>query len=319
MSAAAASFEFSFPRYLESKRTVDNRALSRAVWGRFVGEIFGPQGGGRLRRLLEIGGGTGALLRRVMALPGINAHYTVVEIDGEALAAGREGLMAWARGEGWSVCPFDETLVLFENRHEMKRVEVEFHQVDILDWIAARPANAPRVHGLMGQAVLDLFDVDAVLPRWLELLEPGWFFYFPITFDGETALEPATSDPEDDTLAIRLYHESMDQRRIAGRLSGDSRAGRHFFAQARRAGAEILAAESSDWIVYAGAGGAYPAEEAYFIRCILHYLESELAKRSDVFPPDRLARWMAERHAQLDRGELVYIAHQFDFLGRRPA
>jgi hypothetical protein len=29
--------------------------------------------------------------------------------------------------------------------------------------------------------------------------------------------------------------------------------------------------------------------------------------------------WLAERHRQLGAGELVYIAHQLDFVGRSPA
>jgi hypothetical protein len=28
--------------------------------------------------------------------------------------------------------------------------------------------------------------------------------------------------------------------------------------------------------------------------------------------------WIAQRHAQIEAGTLVYIAHQLDFLGRRP-
>jgi hypothetical protein len=32
----------------------------------------------------------------------------------------------------------------------------------------------------------------------------------------------------------------------------------------------------------------------------------------------RLARWIDRRQAQIEAGELVYIAHQIDFLGRWP-
>jgi hypothetical protein len=33
--------------------------------------------------------------------------------------------------------------------------------------------------------------------------------------------------------------------------------------------------------------------------------------------PERFDAWIAKRHVQIDAGELVYIAHQLDFLGRR--
>ena len=32
-----------------------------------------------------------------------------------------------------------------------------------------------------------------------------------------------------------------------------------------------------------------------------------------------MSTWVAERHAQIEQGTLVYIAHQLDVLGRVPA
>ncbi len=31
--------------------------------------------------------------------------------------------------------------------------------------------------------------------------------------------------------------------------------------------------------------------------------------------PLRFQQWITERHAQIERGELIYIAHQLDYLG----
>jgi hypothetical protein len=30
---------------------------------------------------------------------------------------------------------------------------------------------------------------------------------------------------------------------------------------------------------------------------------------------DDFDRWIAARHAQIERGELIYVAHQLDFMG----
>jgi hypothetical protein len=119
-----------------------------------------------------------------------------------------------------------------------------------------------------------------------------------------------------DATIERLYHETMDRRIIQGRTSGDSRTGRHFFAEARNAGAEILASGSSDWVVFAGSSG-YPADEAYFLHFIIHTVGSALEGRSEL-DPERFSAWIRDRHAQVDQGRLVYIAHQLDFLGRVP-
>src|SRR5262249_9484522 len=111
-------------------------------------------------------------------------------------------------------------------------------------------------------------------------------------------------------------HQTMDRRLIAGKPSGDSRTGRHLFAHLRAAGAEVLAAGSSDWVVFASANG-YHADEAYFLHFIIHTVHSALTGHPDV-DPGRLADWIAQRHAQVEQGTLVYIAHQLDVLGRVP-
>jgi hypothetical protein len=108
----------------------------------------------------------------------------------------------------------------------------------------------------------------------------------------------------------RLYHQTMDKRPTGG----DSQAGRHLFGHLRSAGAEILAAGASDWVVHA-LDGQYLADEAYFLNFILHFFESSLSAHPEL---DKKAFrvWLAERRKQIERGELVYIAHQMDFLAR---
>ena len=128
--------------------------------------------------------------------------------------------------------------------------------------------------------------------------------------------------PPLDALVVQLYHQTMDQRVTAGRPAGDSHTGRHLYHQLRAAGVEVLAAGSSDWVVLPrpGANGqmGYPADEAYFIHFIIHTISTALAGHPALHPA-RFAAWIAERHAQVERGELVYIAHQLDYLGRKPS
>jgi hypothetical protein len=111
-----------------------------------------------------------------------------------------------------------------------------------------------------------------------------------------------------------LYHRTMDERLVDGRPSGDSRSGRRLFTHLADAGAQILAAGASDWVVFAGQSG-YPADEAYFLHFILDTLHQALHAHPNL-DPARFAAWLAARHAQVERGELVYIAHQIDFVGR---
>src|SRR2546428_7313762 len=117
---------------------------------------------------------------------------------------------------------------------------VETEAIGVLRFIA-REQGQRAWDLLMAQAFLDLVDVPTTLPALLSLLRPGGLLYCPITFDGGTVFEPEI-DPELDKAIEACYHQTMDQRLIAGQPSGDSCTGRHLFAHLRAAGAEVLAA-----------------------------------------------------------------------------
>ena len=82
-----------------------------------------------------------------------------------------------------------------------------------------------------------------------------------------------------------------------------------------QAGATVVCAGSSDWVVHASLG-RYGADEEYFLHHIVYTIDQELQKHSEV-DRDALTRWVELRHDQARRGELVYVAHQLDFVGRR--
>jgi hypothetical protein len=168
---------------------------------------------------------------------------------------------------------------------------------------------------VIANAVLDLVDVPTVLPGLLRLLVPGGVYWFTINYDGESIFEPG--HPHDDQI-MQAYHRDMDERIRYGRPAGESRTGRRLFHHLRAAGAPALAAGPSDWVVSAGPGGNYPGDEAYFLRSILNTIQNALRNRQDRVAPADLAGWLAERSRQLAAGELVYIAHQLDFVGRSP-
>ena len=51
---------------------------------------------------------------------------------------------------------------------------------------------------------------------------------------------------------------------------------------------------------------------------ILSTIKNALRSHEDQVGPADLAGWLAVRHRQLAAGELVYLAHQLDFVGRAP-
>ena len=298
----------SYSRYLASKRTVDDRALNRHVLDGLRAEL--AQFPGKAVRTIEIGAGLGTMVARLVDWRLVErGEYFLLDVDRTLLADAREWLTSWARARGLAVSDTADGLRI--QGDSGIDLEVRFIQAEIGQFIGEAP-GFPRADLLIANAVLDLVDVPTMLPRLFDLLALGGLYWFSINFDGETILEP---EHPDDPLFMRVYHRSMDERIRYGRPAGDSRSGRHLFGHLRRAGASILAAGASDWVVHAQ-GTVYPADEAHFLHQIVDTIAAELRQHQEI-PPEALVEWAALRHQQIDCGELVYIAHQLDFVGRR--
>jgi SAM-dependent methyltransferase len=301
---------YSFARYLSAKKSVDDRALNQHVWQRLAAALprATPE---QPLRILEVGAGLGTMVERLYA-SGMLTHttYTAIDLEPALIAEARRRLPQWAAVQGLQVQQDSQERLHVRRLDQDIRVETE--AIDLLCFVA-REQGHRAWDLLIAQALLDLVDVPTTLPALLSLLRPGGLLYCPITFDGATVFEPEV-DPEFDAAIEACYHQTMDRRLVAGKPSGDSRTGRHLFAHLQAAGAEVLAAGSSDWVVFAGPDG-YAADEAYFLHFIIHTIHTALTGHPHL-DAERFTAWIAQRHAQVEQGTLVYIAHQLDLLGR---
>ncbi|MBK8430474.1 MAG: class I SAM-dependent methyltransferase [Chloroflexi bacterium] len=280
---------FSFPRYLAAKKSVDDRALNGHVWHKLWEELPASS---RQRPLsiLEIGAGTGSMIQRILDTHHLShALYTAIDADPDNIAVLEGQLQGWAEARPHFI--------------------VMAQAIDLYDFL---PRNQERYDLLIAHAVLDLLPLAETLPALLGLLQPNGLFYFTLNFDGVTAFQPPTPLGEafDDEVE-RVYHRTMDERHTNGRRSGDSRTGRHLLPLLRQCGAEITAVGGSDWVVCP----PYPHDEAYFLSHILHFFDQSLSHHPDL-PADQFAQWLAARRAQLASGDLIYLAHQLDVLGK---
>jgi SAM-dependent methyltransferase len=301
--------EYSFLRYLEAKKGLDHRSLNRHVWETLAGELSARPAGPPCR-VLEVGCGLGAMLERLLdwrLLPA--AVYSGIDLNPECIAAARDRFRRLAAHRGADLTQKDGR---FRFRQAGLSLSVDFAALDFFRFLV-REQGRRRWDLILAHAFLDLVDLDAVLPGLLSLLTPGGLFYFTLNFDGSTIFTP-TTDPELDRLIESLYHNTMDRRRVDGRPSGSSRTGRLLFERLRAAGATVLAAGSSDWVVFPGPEG-YPGDEAYFLHFIIHTIHQALEGHPGL-PAAPFRAWVEERHAQIQRQELSYIAHQLDFCGR---
>lgn len=301
--------DYSFIRYLASKRTVDDRALNRHVWQTLKQALCLTS---HAPRILEVGAGIGTMVERVFewGLLG-RAEYTAIDAEPDNIAEASLRLPRWAARRGMHVWRESSTRMQFQDAAQNMHLALE--AIDVHAFIA-RERGRCAWDVLIAHAFLDLMDIPRTLPLLLSLLRPGGLFYFTITFDGATVFQPEI-DSNLDARIEALYHRTMDERITDGLPSGDSRSGRHLFGHLRNAGADVLDAGSSDWVIFAGPQG-YPADEAYFLHFIIHTLQTALQGQAEL-DAAQFAGWIEQRHRQIERGELVYIAHQLDFVGRR--
>lgn len=284
---------YSYPRYLTAKASVDDRALNRRVWERFIREIAARESP---IRILEVGGGVGATIQRIV--DSLNAqggeptvHYTFVDQEPKNVDAARRRLSNGRR------------------EREGGEVSIEFVTEDLFQFSAGASATYDVV---VAQAVLDLLPVTKTLRTLRPLLKDNGLWYLPIHFDGVTAFEPPI-DSELDAKIERLYHASMVPE---GKDDIDGpHTGRRLLTRLREVGAKLLEAGSSDWVVH-GTEAGYPQDEAYFLHHILHFVEQELSDHPALNSAD-FAKWIRDRRQQIVRGELIYIAHQLDVLARQ--
>ena len=302
---------YSFPRYLSAKKTVDDRALNRNVFHRLAEELTAA-GSAEPLRVLEIGAGIGTMIERALDWGLLTrATYTAIDSEAENIAEAAVRLLAWGTDRGYTA--ETEAAGSIRLRRGETDVLVNLRVADVFDFMATVKGSGDW-DLLVANAFLDLVDIPSALPDLLALLKPAGFFYFTINFDGGTIFQPEL-EPLLDKKIEALYHETMDRRIIRGKPSGDSRTGRHFFQHARAAGAHILAAGPSDWVVFAGPDG-YHGDEAYFLHFLVHTIGLALAAHPDL-DARALSDWVEKRHREIEEGNLVYIAHQLDFVGRK--
>ncbi|MBI3160452.1 MAG: class I SAM-dependent methyltransferase [Chloroflexi bacterium] len=302
------AFEYSFSRYLEAKKTVDDRALNRIVMEQLRAELAAQ--GPNAVNALEVGGGVGTMLARLLEHDLLRrTSYRLVDLDAGLLARAPDYLAKWAGEAGWEAREAGKGALTLQKGD--RRCNVHTQTADVYSLGAADTDGRDL---LVANALLDLLDLERAVPALMGLLRPGGLFYFTINYDGGTIFEPVF-DPALEETIMRLYNLSMDQRVTDGLPSGDSRTGRHLFATLRAADVEVLASGSSDWVVFPQAG-RYPADEGYFLHHIVETVQRELKGRPEL-DPETLESWGIRRHRQIEDGALVYIAHQLDFLGRR--
>ena len=289
---------YDYVLYLAAKAAIDDRSLNPRVIEALRRNLR-PVSGGRPLSVIELGAGIGSTFRRLHQAGIVTSGvYMIVDLDQRSL---------------------DEAVRVAEAEigHVNRDVlHVDVRASDAIAYLREDAAASQQADLIIAQALVDLLNVPRLVEAVSERLRPGGLLYAPITFDGDTIFEPVI-EPELDARIIAAYHRTMDARRTPDGLpTGGSAAGRAMLTELRLTGMEIIEAAASDWVVFPRAGG-YSEDESYFLHHIINTVWEALRDNSEL-SGGGLAAWITERHAQIERGELIYIAHQLDALARKP-
>jgi SAM-dependent methyltransferase len=303
--------EYSFRRYLAAKKSVDDRALNHHVMRVMSGSIPRSTIKEPLK-VLEIGAGIGTMIERLIEWGLLEyAEYTAIDSESDNIDFAQQYLINWTDQKNYQAVEQGDELIISS---EMMDVKVRLIAVDLFDFISSM--RGKRTWDLIiAHAFLDLVDLPNTLPQIFTLARNGGAFYFSINYDGLTVLEPVI-DHDFDQLVVDLYHRTMERRSKDGQLYGDRHTGRHLFQHIRNSGGQIFASGSSDWVVYPKARG-YRQGEAYFLHFIVNTIFQALVDHPEL-DSTRFAEWIRQRHSQIEREELIYIAHQIDYFGYCP-
>lgn len=142
----------SFIRYLEAKKSVDDRSLNSRVWENLAKQLSQSTPGYPLM-VIEAGAGIGTMLERMLETGLLQeAHYTGFDNEPANIAHARARLPVWAGEHGFKVESLPPDRILLDKPPQ--RIRAEFRLADFLA-IGLHRQNWASYDLLIANAFLD--------------------------------------------------------------------------------------------------------------------------------------------------------------------
>jgi SAM-dependent methyltransferase len=290
-----------FPDYLDAKFALDDRSLNEQVRSAMIVRLRGKA------RLvcLDVGSGTGAMVRRLLHLSQVpELLITVLDSNRDILATARRRIA----GELQQL-----RLAVDENGAALRAESIG--RTVVVDFVACRVSEfsppALRYDLITAHAFMDLVAIDSTLASFEHWLVPGGLLYATLNYDGFTSIYPPFEDGRFESQLMAVYDASMDSRRVNGEATGGSRSGSRLITALLERRWEVLAYGSSDWNLTPLAGH-YRDRDSVCMQALLEFIRVE-AERSSL-DWETACRWSTERAQQLAASRLGMIVHQVDVL-----
>ncbi len=121
--------EYSFSHYLQSKQTVDDRALNKDVFAALKANMPPAP-----FSVIEIGAGIGTMLTRLIEWGLLtNADYLALDEMDENIAYASEWIPKWAESAGMKVERIAENKIRL--RDQTRDIRITFEHADVFDFI----------------------------------------------------------------------------------------------------------------------------------------------------------------------------------------
>jgi SAM-dependent methyltransferase len=312
-----------FPAYLEAKFAIDSASLNREVYAMFCDHLknkIDP-------RILDLGTGTGAMLRRILSLnlQG-RVHLVGIDQDQENLIAASDRSEEALRSSGFRVQGKKSDGRMTRIRAGRRNVELRIDLLwgDLLEWRKIEHIEEHTFDCITAHAFMDLMPLKSALAGIRHLLKSDGLFYSTLNYDGQTVLLPQYVEPGFEQRLLYVYNRSMEDRRARGKKTGGCLSGRRLYQAVFEEGWAILGMGSSDWNVFSPVG-RYSSQEQLFLVSVLNMIAREALEasssrttaggtRSGFVYEKALADWYSSRIEAVQSGRLSLIVHQLDLL-----
>lgn len=325
-----------FPSYLEAKIEIDDRSLHPRLLAAVRRRLRRSEG----LRLLDLGTGTGAMIRRLLRrAPGVRGELVGLDPDRESLELAGRCIRRQLGARGYVVDVEENpgqievvatgggTPAFRPGSAASEGVRVRLVPGGLLEGEAVGGLGCRSFDLVTANALLDLLPIEKALEAIRRLLRPGGWLYATINYDGLTALFPPDEEPELERRLLERYDLSMEERRAGGQSTGGRWSGRRLCRSLPGCGYAIRDAGASDWMVFPGTGGraggragarACSPGRRVFLRTLLTFMARE-GLAAGGLDPAQLRRWYARRLEAVERGTLGLITHQLDVLAEAEA
>jgi len=286
-------------RCLLARKSVDDRALNRHVFG-LLARALAKRPAGAPLRVLEAGAGAGIMLTRLMEWRLFErARYTLLEPAPEKADYAPQWWRRWAKT--WNGALKQKRPGVYLLQHGQQRVRARLRLRSLEDHLER--ARTGRYDLLIAHDFLPAVEAGLLLPRMMPLLRPGGYAWFTANCDGALLCEPGLSQVDEPALLARYARQAAPWP------------ARRLLTLIRDCGARLLAAGSSDSVLFADERGAYPADERFYLARRLEAIRETLRADPGV-DAAALSDWYALRRSHLEAGSLVFVSHRLDILAQ---